>query len=180
LDLLLYRRQFDQALAKLAADAAEAKNLPPIFQTMLPAVIGTLHCAKGDLTTAQPLFQQTQRELRALRDRSDTGLLPDAADALVEIDARLGERQEVEREAAALLRNAAKDEWRLPQSQEVIARSYAILGDADRAVPFLERLLKTPYNFSITRAKLRLDPLWDPIRDDPRFQKLCEEKQPSQ
>jgi len=37
---------------------------------------------------------------------------------------------------------------------------------------FLERLLKTPYNFSITRAKLQLDPVWDPIRKDPRFQKL--------
>ncbi len=178
LDLLLYRRQFDQALAKLSADVAEAKNLPPIFQTMLPAVIGTLHCAKGDLTTARPLFQQTQRELRTLRDQSDTGLLPDAADALVEVDARLGEREEVEREAAAVLKNAAKDAWRLPQSQEVIARSYAILGDADRAIPFLERLLKTPYNFSITPAKLRFDPVWDPIRHDPRFQKLCEEKQP--
>jgi TolB-like protein/Tfp pilus assembly protein PilF len=178
LDLLLYRRQFDQALAKLSADVAEAKNLPPIFQTMLPAVIGTLHCAKGDLTTARPLFQQTQRELRTLRDQSDTGLLPDAADALVEVDARLGEREEVEREAAAVLKNAAKDAWRLPQSQEVIARSYAILGDADRAIPFLERLLKTPYNFSVTPAKLRFDPVWDPIRHDPRFQKLCEEKQP--
>jgi TolB-like protein/Tfp pilus assembly protein PilF len=176
LDLLLYRRQFDQALAKLSADVAEAKNLPPIFQTMLPAVIGTLHCAKGDLTNARPLFQQTQRELRALREQSDTDLLPDAADALVEVDARLGERQEVEREAAAVLKNAAKDAWRLPQSQEVIARAYAILGDADRAVSFLEQLLKTPYNFSITRAKLRLDPVWDTIRSDLRFQKLCEEK----
>jgi TolB-like protein/Tfp pilus assembly protein PilF len=178
LDLLLYRRQFDQALAKLSADVAGAKNLPPIFKTILPTIIGSLHYAKGDLATARPLFQQTQRELRALREHSDTGLLPDAADALVEVGARLGERQEMEREAEALLKNAAKDAWRLPQSKEVIARAYAILGDAERAVPFLEQLLKTPYNFSITPAKLRLDPVWDPIRHHPRFQKLCEEKQP--
>jgi ATP/maltotriose-dependent transcriptional regulator MalT len=172
LDLLLYRRQLDQALAKLSAAFGEARNLPPIFRTILPAIIGSLHSAKGDLTTARPLFQQTQRELRALREQSDIGLLPDAADALVEVAARLGERQEMEREADALLRSAVKDAWRFPQSQEVIARSYAILGDAERAVPLLERLLKTPYSFSITLAKLRLDPVWDPIRHDPRFQKL--------
>jgi TolB-like protein/cytochrome c-type biogenesis protein CcmH/NrfG len=177
LDLLLYRRQFDEALAKLSADVAGAKNLPPIFQTILPTIIGSLHYAKGDRATARPLFQQTKRELRALREQSDTGLLPDAADALVEVGARLGERQEMEREAEALLKNAAKDAWRLPQSREVIARAYAILGDADRSVPFLEQLLKTPYNFSITRAKLRLDPVWDPIRDDPRFQKLVNGRQ---
>ena len=29
----------------------------------------------------------------------------------------------------------------------------------------------------ITPALLRLDPLWDPLRGDPAFQKLCEEKQ---
>jgi tetratricopeptide (TPR) repeat protein len=130
LDLLLYRRQLDQALAKLFAVVGEARNLPPIFRTILPLVIGSLHSAKGDPTTARPLFQQTQRELRALREQSATGLLPDAADALVEVDARLGERQEMEREADALLRSAVKDAWRFPQSQEVIARSYAILGDA--------------------------------------------------
>jgi len=47
-----------------------------------------------------------------------------------------------------------------------------------------EKLLQTPYGGSfynvtpITRALLRLDPLWDPLRADPAFQKLCEEKQP--
>jgi hypothetical protein len=45
------------------------------------------------------------------------------------------------------------------------------------------RLLQTPYsgwNYSltpITPALLRLDPFWDPLRADPDFQKLCEEKQ---
>jgi hypothetical protein len=43
-------------------------------------------------------------------------------------------------------------------------------------------LLQTPhsawvYATPITPALLRLDPLWDPLRSDPAFQKLCEEKQ---
>jgi hypothetical protein len=51
----------------------------------------------------------------------------------------------------------------------------AQFGDADAALRDLPRLLQTPAS-DITPARLRLDPMWDPIRKDPRFQKLCEEK----
>jgi hypothetical protein len=39
-------------------------------------------------------------------------------------------------------------------------------------------LLRVPYFASLTPAKLRIDPTFEQIRNDPRFQKLCEEKQP--
>ena len=58
-----------------------------------------------------------------------------------------------------------------------MAQIYALLGDADRAVPILKRLLQIPYGRSaITPALLRLDPVWDQIRNDPRFQELASEK----
>jgi hypothetical protein len=53
-----------------------------------------------------------------------------------------------------------------------------------RAISTLARLLQTPYRSylydvtPVTSALLRLDPLWDPLRSDPAFQKFCEEKQP--
>ncbi len=176
LALLVWRRQFDQAVAKVSADVARAKNLPPIIVALSANFTGYLHTVKGDLTTARPFFLQAQRELQTLREQGDAGLL--LADTLLEVDARLGERQEVEREADVLLKTTEKDAWRFPKSQEVIARAYAILGDADRAVPLLERLLKIPYDSSITPAMLRLDPIWDPLRNDPRFQQLIVEKKP--
>jgi len=57
-----------------------------------------------------------------------------------------------------------------------MADIYALLGDADHAVPILKRLLQMPYGGAITPALLRLDPRWDQIRNDPRFQELVSEK----
>jgi len=55
-------------------------------------------------------------------------------------------------------------------------------GDADRAIATLEKLLSIPYlgallgQVPLTPALLRLDPMFDPIRNNQRFQKLCEEQ----
>jgi hypothetical protein len=51
-----------------------------------------------------------------------------------------------------------------------VAQTYAMLGDADAAFPLLEHLLSTPAG--LTPSLLKLDPTWDPLRNDPRFQKL--------
>lgn len=56
--------------------------------------------------------------------------------------------------------------------REYMAQIEATLGNAGAAVPLLSRLLDTPYYFPVTIANLRLDPVWDSIRRDPRFQAL--------
>jgi len=71
-----------------------------------------------------------------------------------------------------------------PAYEEILALIQTVLGENSRAISTLTRLLKTPYGsfiygpVPVTPALLRLDPLWDPLRTDPAFQKLCEEKQP--
>jgi hypothetical protein len=53
------------------------------------------------------------------------------------------------------------------------AEIYGMVGDAGRAVPLIERSLAIPSYQQ--RPALRLDPKWDSIRSDPRFQQLIAE-----
>ncbi len=88
----------------------------------------------------------------------------------------LGQDEEAMQEARVFneLRRRRSTDW-----TDSPARIYAAIGRADLAVPELTSLIDAPPTggrWPLTRALLRLDPLWDKLRGDPRFQKLCEEQ----
>jgi TolB-like protein/tRNA A-37 threonylcarbamoyl transferase component Bud32/Tfp pilus assembly protein PilF len=84
-----------------------------------------------------------------------------------------------EGEKAMAIDPASKNPVDGPVREEKMANIYALLGDAEHAIPILKRLLQITYAGAITPALLRLDPVWDQIRNDPRFQELAAEGKPT-
>src|SRR5205814_4571549 len=81
-------------------------------------------------------------------------------------------------ERAIALFPVDKDALTGPRPLDILARVAARIGDSDRSISTLEKLLSIPYeaplaaNPPLTPALLRLDPMFEPLRNDPRFQKL--------
>jgi TolB-like protein/Tfp pilus assembly protein PilF len=100
---------------------------------------------------------------------------PDAADLhiqLAKVLAYLGEKEAALAEAqrATELQPESKDAFGGPEITAGAAEVYAILGESGRAIEILDGLLSRPS--SITVQVLNLNPIWDPLRSDPRFQAL--------
>ena len=171
---LTYRRRFEEAVAVVSKAMEGGKERSALDVAEDKSWLGSLQLRAGKQTAGRALLEEARRELLALRVAGEASLRLD--DALLLTHAELGDRAEVEQLAGTLLARTKDDLWRAPESEMGVAMVFAILGDADRAFPSLERCLSAFYRRSLTPALLRLDPIWDPIRNDPRFQKLAEAK----
>jgi len=136
----------------------------------------------GEHAAAQESWKQARTELEGfLKEQPDNQfLMGDLALVYVGLGEKAAAFAMVDRSLA--FPSFQKDALAAARSLEMLARVAAGTGEADRAVPAIEKLLATPLSGQIARAMpltpalLRLDPMFDPLRNDPRFQKLCEDK----
>ena len=138
----------------------------------------------GETAQAKADAEQARNTLESLKkDQPDNAFVVAAlAVAYAILDQKELALNEAQRATTLLPSN--KDHLSGPAFEENLALVEMIVGENSRAIATLTRLLRTPYGgwlyspTPITSALLRLDPIWDSLRSDSMFQKLCAEKQP--
>jgi len=126
---------------------------------------------RGDEPAARAAFANARRELEQIvRDQPDYAA---ALCALGVVDAALGNKEDAIREGerAVELVPASKSAIDGAMFTQYLTVIYAWTGDKDRAIQRLTEAVKLPGSH-VTYGHLRLDPIWDPLRGDPRFDKI--------
>ncbi len=155
------------------------------FNGVLRFWLGWAQDVAGDNVDAQETWRQARRELEAFLKEQPYNFLLIGDLALTNMG--LGDKTAAlalsERAMAA--NPVEKDAVAGPIPIEVLARVAARMGEPDRAIAALQKLLSIPYagalgaGMPLTPALLQLDPMFDPLRNDPRFQKLAASPAPN-
>jgi len=171
-DVYLLERKYQEGLK-------QAESLPDDQLTAFPSglwgkyyYIGYARKLLNDLTGAREAFLKSKSAAEEQLKRT-----PDSEDVLMQLAktlAQLGEREAALAEAqrATELRPESKDAFGGPEITEGVAQVHAMLGDNDRAIEILDGLLSRPS--AVTTQTLKINPIWDPLRGDPRFEALMQ------
>ncbi|PYL36992.1 MAG: hypothetical protein DMF34_12055, partial [Verrucomicrobia bacterium] len=169
-DVFLLERKYKEGLR-------EAESLPDDLLAPIPAalcgkyyLIGFARKALQDESGAGAALLKAKDLVEAQLKES-----PDAADMhvqLAKVLAYLGDKDAALAEArrASELLPESKDAFGGPEIAAGVAEVHAILGDNGRAIEILDGLLGRPS--TVTVQGLKVNPIWDPLRTDPRFQAL--------
>ncbi len=175
LNILMFQRKFSEALAA-------AEQIPDSSLASDPADFCSKYGAIAHLKKALKDEAGAREAFIKARDAAQMQVSKDSQSAfahanLAVAEASLGNRDEALSQIAQArnLLPETKDAFNGPDIAETEAEVHAILGDPAKAVSILDRLLRKPS--AVTVTTLKINPVWDTIRQDPAFQKLLRDHQ---
>jgi len=178
-NLLMLERRYEEAARLLEQKLARMEGKPPSEGGGDRQFLGWLRSLAGDKEGARQAYLEGKAQLELLQQQQPRNY--SIVSALAFCEAGLGNKEAALREGerAVLLLPASEDPVYGPIAEENLAGIEAQVSEPERASARIERLLVTPYGaFPLTQAMLRLDPLWDPLRQHPRFKAIVEGPEP--
>ena len=168
----LYERHFDAAIKLVEQTLAALPPGQPLDSDTTTALVNLGYAQEwsGRKDEARRAFTRVVHELRPT---PETIVAPEAnatPETLALAYAGLGEKQEALEQAKSALAFWDGDAVSRPAAEVALAQIQAHFGDTDSAIAALPHLLEVPAG--VTQADLRFNPLWDPLRQDARFQEL--------
>jgi TolB-like protein/cytochrome c-type biogenesis protein CcmH/NrfG len=174
--LLTLQRKFSNALEVVGQFRGEILASDTTAPNPKAFLEGLLYYYQGDKTKAQTALEHARVMVEQLIRESPDDAARHAM--LGQILAALGEKDSAiaEGKRAVGLQPESQDAFDGPQISARLAEIYTWVGEYDQAFRLLDHLLHTPNG--ITVPLLKLDPVWDPLRKDPRFQALIDKYGP--
>jgi len=171
----IYERHFDSAISVIER---KLKSLPagqPLDSVTELALVQLGFCQQW-IGRDEDARRSFSRAIEAIKPKPDAPVPPDAngtPNTLALAYAGLGEKAKALEQAQRAVKDYDTDAVNKPWSLFTLAQIQARFGDSDSAIAALPHLLEVPAGLTI--ANLKLDPFWDPLRKDPRFEKLIAE-----
>ncbi|MFL6415854.1 MAG: tetratricopeptide repeat protein [Bryobacteraceae bacterium] len=171
----IYERQFDRAICVIERklNSIPPGQLPDSNTEFGIVQLGFCQDWKGMHREAQQTFA---RAVETIKPGSDGAVIPQGngdASTLALAYAGLGQKQNALGQAQLAVKQSEKYAVNLPGVLTILAQIQPMFGDHDAAIAALPHLLEVPAGLTI--ADLKYNPFWDPLRKDPRFEKLCAE-----
>ncbi|PYJ01520.1 MAG: hypothetical protein DMF00_04675 [Verrucomicrobia bacterium] len=175
----ILERRTEQIIPRLKEMLAKPDPALGFYNGEMRFWLGWAQEIGGDHNAAQESWREARSELESFLKEQPKNFFIMADLALTNIGLADKTAAFALAERAIAANPTEKDALIGPFPIEILARVAARMGEPDRAIVTLQKLLSIPYssalasNVPLTPPLLRLDPMFDPLRNDPRFQKLA-------